>query len=377
MRVLAVVNGLGTGGAERSLAESVEPLRARGIEVEFAVLYQRTNGVEPLVAQQTAVHHLPPRSDRRVRALRKLTRQGGFGLVHTTLFEADLAGRLSSIGGPPVLTSLVNTSYDPARLSDPLIRRHRLEVARLADAASGRIGTKHYHAISHAVADSAHTRLRIPQGRITVIPRGRDRERLGANDAERRTRTRNALGVGDHTHLLVAVGRQEHQKGHVHLIRALPQILATHPDTHLLIAGREGNASPETRQAIASLALDRHVTMLGHVDNVPDLLAASDALVFPSLYEGLGGTLLEAMALSTPIVTSDLPVTREVAGEAALYATPADPASLASNTTALLSDEQLRTRLGAEGEQRFSENFELGRVTDQMAALMHRVARDA
>jgi len=374
VKVLAVINGLGTGGAERSLAESIEPLRRHDIDVHVAALHRREEGVQADVEQATTVHYLAAGRRGSAQDLTRLLRSSDYALVHSALFEADLASRIASLRRVPLLTSLVNTSYDPARLDDPRIRRSRLEAARFLDAVSGRLARVRYHAITDAVAESAVQRLHISRSHITVIPRGRNPERLGTASAERRSRTREALGFTNEDTLVLSVGRQEYQKGQTYLVEALSQ-LATHRNAHLLIAGREGNASSDINDAIQRSGVQSQVTLLGHLDNVPDLLVAADVLAFPSLFEGLGGTLIEAMALGTPIVAADLPVTREVLGESAMYAAPASADSLARALQDVLTDADLAASLVNRGKTRFAERYNLATVTEQMAGLMRQTAQ--
>lgn len=375
MHVLQVINGLGTGGAERSLAESIGPLAQRGVEVSVATLHNRNEGVRSAVEDRTAVHPLPRHPWARLRRLRNIIRDSGIDLIHTTIFEADITGRAASVGmGTPVLTSIVNTSYDPIRLADPNVRRFKLEAARAVDALSGRFLTEHFHAITGVVAQSASQRLWIPPDRITVIPRGRDRSRLGKPSAERRAAVRAQLGLDPEAPVILGVGRQEFQKGHTQLVAAADRLLRSSPDLTVLIAGRKGGASAAIRSAIDATGSPTSFRLVGHVDNVPDLMCAADVLVFPSLFEGLGGTLIEAMGLGLPIVATDLPVIREVVGDAALLASRNDPSALSAATQRVLIDTRLRVRLAAAGQRRFGRDFELERVMDQMAHLMRRVA---
>jgi len=351
------------------------PLRERGIDVEFAVMHQRTTGVADEAQQLTRVHYLDGSRRSNLKKLRSLLRTKHHDLVHTTLFEADLLGRAASLRtGIPVLTSLVNTTYDASRLDDPNIRRSRLAAARLIDGVSGRVFTDHWHAISETVARSATDKLHVSRNKITVIPRGRDRQRLGVRSDERRSQVRARLGVSDDSIMLLSVGRQEYQKGQVYAIEALALLRQHLPNVYLFVAGRDGNATASIHSAIASNGCAESVSLLGHTDDVPDLLVAADLLVFPSLYEGLGGTLIEAMALGTPIVTSDLDVTREVTAGSAKLVRSGDPAAIADGVRAVLSDAGLRASMAKGGRQQFSERFELGAVMDATATMMRRIA---
>jgi glycosyltransferase involved in cell wall biosynthesis len=112
------------------------------------------------------------------------------------------------------------------------------------------------------------------------------------------------------------------------------------------------------------------VRFLGHRKDVPEVLAAGDVFVFPSLYEGFGGALLEAMALGLPIVASDIPAVREVVddGANAILVPPGDAPALASAIDGLLDDTGRRQAFGARGRTMFCERFVLDRVAEQMLA---------
>jgi glycosyltransferase involved in cell wall biosynthesis len=376
VRVLQIINGLGTGGAERSLAELIPRAAAHGIDVEVVCLFRRDEGVEAEVrASQLTPHVLEATRWRsRIAEVRSIVRDRDPDVVHTTIFEADLIGRLGAARLAPVLTSLVNTSYEPERLDDPNIRRSRLRLTQAADALSGRFLTDHFHAITQAVKTSAVERLRLPADRITVIPRGRDRRRLGEPTPERTAAARAELGIGSDTPVIVNVGRQEFQKGQIHLIQALAQM--TSSDAVLIQAGRTGSATDQLHRAVADLGLDERVRFIGHHEHVPDLLCAADVFAFPSIYEGLGGALLEAMALDIPIVASDIPAIREILddGECGLLVAPGDVPALARAVDRTLDDDRATEQRVTAARARFESDHDLERVTERMIDLYRRVA---
>jgi len=376
VRVAAVIDGLGTGGAERSLFETTPLLRAAGIEVTIVCLHRRAEGVEAAMLARgedvrfLAAKHLPTR----VRELRGLLHEISPDVVHTTIWESSVAGRLASWGRFPVLTSLVNTPYAASRLLDPNIKPGRLRVIRLIDGWTARRLTTHFHAITNAVKRSAIETLRVPPERITVIERGRDPERLGVPSDERRARARGRLGLRADDVVVACVGRQEFQKGQRFLVEAMGA-LAPDEQPILLLAGRDGQASPEIREAAAGLD---HVRILGHREDVPEILAAADVFAFPSLWEGLGGALIEAMALGLPILASDIPAVREVVEEGAnaMLVKPADPVALASGLRALSGDATLRTSFGERSRSIFLSRFTLQRSAAGMADLYRRMSED-
>jgi glycosyltransferase involved in cell wall biosynthesis len=380
LRLLFVINGLGTGGSERSLAEMLPGMTELGIEPVIACLYRRDEGVQEQVrAWGFDVRFLPGGFARRVAALRSIQRDSRSAVVHTTHFEADLAGRLASIRTPArVVTSIVNTYYDPVRLGDPSVPRARLRAVRSIDGLTARHLNAHFHAVSNAAKEAAVQRLGLQPRRITVVERGRDPARLGEPGPLRRGRVRSALGLAEDDKVIINVGRREYQKGQRFLIDAVRVLAQRFPNLVCLIAGRDGHLSEELGRMRREYGLEARVQFLGHRDDIPDLLAASDVFVIPSLYEGLPGAAIEAMALGLPVVGSDIAPTREVVepGKSGLLVAPASGAAIASALRELLERPEVGLRMGREGRAMFLERFTLTRSTERMVELFRRVAWD-
>jgi glycosyltransferase involved in cell wall biosynthesis len=270
---------------------------------------------------------------------------------------------------------LVNTSYVSERLEvDRQLRKSRVQAARFVDGWTARHLVARFHAITAAVKDAAVAHLGLPPDRIEVIGRGRDLSRLGEATPLRRQQVRGALGLDRDEEVLLAIGRHEFQKGHIFLLEALAKLRTRRPRLRLLIAGREGNATAQIRQAMNRLALDNSVSLLGHRSDIGDLLAAADIFCFPSIYEGFGGAAIEAMAIGTPIVASDLPALREVLDNAALLVRPQSADALAEAVDRLLDDRSLAGSLAADAMVRVRREYSLDRIADQMAELYREVA---
>ena len=375
MRVLYVINSLGAGGAEQSLVELLDPLAGHGIEVGVATLTGPAAGVLPESgrAVRTAALEgggLPDQTRRLIRHVRRSRPD----LVHTSLFNADIAGRVAGrVCGVPVLTSLVNTMYDPTRLEDPAIDARKLRVVQTLDSFTARHLTDHFHAITHAVKNSCVQTMGLDPSRVTVVERGRDRGRLGQPGPERRHRVRESLGLPHDAPVVVTVGRQEWQKAHTDLVSAFRMVAGRLEDAYLLIAGRSGHASAELERARRASGVADRIRVLGHRDDVADVLSAADVFAFPSRYEGLGGSVIEAMALGLPLVVSRIPALEEVVEEDgnAWLVDPGDVTGLADALTRLLSDVDTRSRFGDRSTAIFEERFTLRSSANRMAALYH------
>jgi glycosyltransferase involved in cell wall biosynthesis len=168
--------------------------------------------------------------------------------------------------------------------------------------------------------------------------------------------------------VIINVGRQEYQKGQQDLIAAVALLAPQRPKLVVLIVGRKGNATEVLKESVNVRGLTDVITFLGHREDVGDLLAAADVFVFPSLFEGLGGAVIEAEALGLPVVASDLPVLREVVeDEQNGILTPAeDPAALAAAIERLLEDDRERALFGERSIEIFNERFTLDLVQERM-----------
>ena len=157
------------------------------------------------------------------------------------------------------------------------------------------------------------------------------------------------------------VGELDHgHKGQGTIIDAARAMRQTHPHVHFVLVG-EGKDEQRFRHAAAGLD---NVTFAGFVDNVEDYLAAFDLFVYPSLFEGLGSSLLDAMAFGLPIAATRVGGIPEVIedGVNGLLIPPQDPEALVGALERLLGDASLRDRMARANRARATE-FEAGRMT--------------
>ncbi len=378
LKILFVIDGLGQGGSERSISELLSFLKRVHIECIVVCLHERREGV------QTEVQHLGFNIRflkskgwfARIRALRKIIRMEKPDVIHTTLFESNILGRLAGWGRAPVMSSLVNTQYDPVRFQDPGIRSGLLRIVQKIDSWTGRHLTTHFHAVSATAKQAGVNALGLKPERITVVERGRDPSRLGHPDTNRFREARMRLGLTEDQEVIVNVGRHEYQKGQCYLLEAMAQLLPGRPGLVLLIAGRHGTSTDDLVRFCDQQSLNGSVRFLGHREDVPEILAAADVFVFPSLYEGLPGAVIEAMALGLPVVASDIGPLRDAVepdGNAILVS-PRSSLELARAVQTLLEDRQKRITFGLRSREIFENRFLLERSASRMIDLYHHVA---
>ena len=281
-----------------------------------------------------------------------------------------------SAPGPRVVVSLVNTTYSAARLADPRLDRRKVRVVQALDAALGRFRTDRFHAVSRAVKDDAVAALRLPDDKVTVIERGRRPETLPVVSPARRAAARDKLDLPADAEVLVSVGRQEYQKGHRYSLEAVSE-LSDRPDLVLLVAGRTGNESDELKRILAGMPeTAERVQLLGHRPDVAEVLAAADVFVFPSLFEGMPGAVIEAMALGLPIVACDIEPVREVVdiGANAVLVAPRDAPALAAAVRELLDDRSRLDDMGRRSREIFEERFTIERSVEGFIDLYDQVS---
>lgn len=376
--VRVVINTLGEGGTERSMAELTPLLAEHGVEIRYAILRSRGDeGVETLLRKEgVAVDVLPPGRSR-YSALRRIVRAERPDVVHTMLFEANITARLALIGvRVPLLTSIVSQTYSAAHRMASGVPIWKQRVVQCVDLVSAWVAVDHFHAVSQAAAKNAQEQLLIPRRDLTVVGRGRADPALENLDEVRR-QTRSELGIPQSAKVVVTLGRQEPPKDLVTLIDAMVGPLSR-GECWLLLVGRRGTASAAVEAALAALPDRSHVLELGHRSDVPKLLAASDLFVMTSLFEGMPGAVIEAMAMGLPVVASDITSVREVVevDESALVAQPGNVDDFNRQIERLLHDGDLAERLGRCGRQIFLARFEIEMVADAMGELYRSVSRN-
>lgn len=174
------------------------------------------------------------------------------------------------------------------------------------------------------------------------------------------------------------VGQMKSRKNIMRILQAFARVRAGgDSELCLVLAGRRGHTSGDIDEAISRLGLAGHVLEPGHVrqEHVPALYSAAEMLVFPSLFEGFGFPVLEAMACGTPVVTSNVSALPEVAGDAALLVDPRSAEEIADAMARLRSDSELRLSLRARGLARAKE-FSWKRAAQQTCLAYQRALQN-
>ena len=247
--------------------------------------------------------------------------------------------------------------------------------------------SRHYYgqihlAVRHAdriIAVSNRTRRDLvelvgaPAGRIDVVYEAAD-PRYGLVDEGTVARSRSRFGL--QRDYLLFVGTREPRKNLARLLEAYAWLVARRSDApELVVAGRTGWLADDLEARAETLGLADQIRWLGGVDAeaLPGLYAGAVAFVFPSLYEGFGLPVLEAMACGTPVVASTGGALPEIAADAALLVDPLDVEALASTMARVVAEPALRDELRERGRAR-ARRFSWQAAAEQTLDVYRRAA---
>ncbi len=366
--VLHLIETGGPGGAERMLVHL-----ASGIAPDFrshAALLR-----EGWLAASLRRHGVPvtllrygrDRAPARLRSLAtlqdvlRLVRGERVALLHTHEFFMNLLGLLVSraTGIPQVATVHGKNYYGD--------RWRRRAIYRLVGRFTGALV-----AVSEDIGAFLADRVGVAPGHIRVVPNGVPLP--PAASRERILRGRRDLGVEDDAPVVIAVGSLYPVKGHVHLVEAARAILDRVPRAQILLVGGGGLRESLEARARANGVADR-VRLLGHRDDVADLLALSDVFVLPSLSEGTPLALLEAMAAGLPAVASRVGGVGAVIepGITGILVPPADSHALAEGITGLLEDRDRARAMGRAAREAVGRRFSSAAMLGAYQALYRRL----
>jgi glycosyltransferase involved in cell wall biosynthesis len=373
LRVAHIIKVTTIAGAETHLLMLLAGLRKRQIDAQLILLVEPAKPMEAYV-QAAEGHGIPvsrlvitgdldPTLLPRLRSLLRLMKPR---IVHTHLFHADLYGTLAARWygrGTAVISSRHNDNNFRRRQPYRTLNRWlwRMTTAGIAISES----------IAHFVVEVEGA----PPPKIQTIVYGL--ETAAQAPAERqvaRASVRQQLGINPDAPVAGIVCRLVEQKGVHYGLQAFAQVVQQIPAACLLIAG-DGPLRSDLEAETAALGLGDHVRFLGWRDDAAQLMNAFDLLIVPSLWEGFGLVILEAMAHQIPVVASAVSAIPEIVvhGETGLLVPARDVDALAGALVSLLGDAPLRKHMGMLAEDRLETHFSAARMVDETISLYRKV----
>ena len=273
-------------------------------------------------------------------------------VVHNHMYRAEVVGTqaawaLAAAGRPrPFVVGTVHSSRIRSEEDRDLIRRLTPRMDHLV-------------AVSRAIVRKLEDEGRVGAP-ISLIYNGVDLARYSEQGACPTLLSEYLIPAG--APIVGVVARLEAEKGHPTLLEAWPAVLGAAPDAHLLVVG-EGSQRELLEAQASSLGLlngkSSSVTFTGRRDDVPAVTAALDVAVLPSYREAQGLSILEAMALSRPVVASAVGGIPEMIddGRTGLLVPPHDPGALAAAIVRLIDNPELAAHIGRAGHDLVHERF--------------------
>jgi len=342
-------------------------LRAEGHEVVVACTVERFR--EDLESDGARVIDVPisrrirPREDfRALIALYRLFKKERPDVVHTHTSKAGFIGRLAArLAGVPLILHTIH------ELPQNSVRSRKAKfVYRILERLAA-LWAHHLVTVSYANQRQILAERICPPGKLTTIREGLELEKYVPAQPAQDVRAR--LGIPPNALVIGTAARLEPAKGYGYLLEAFESIRGAHPDAWLVCAGT-GHLEQELRGKAGP-----QVIFTGWVDDLVSTMASYDVFVLSSLYEGLGIVLLEAMALSRPVVSTAVGGTTDVVvdGETGYLVPARDPQALVSRVLQLLEDPDRRAAFGKAGRERVEREFRAEVADDGMLALYQKL----
>lgn len=366
MRILFLSTSMGMGGADSQLLSAAKELQERGHEIFIVSMTAlgpmglQGRGMGLRVESLEMRRGIP--DPRGLTRLARITRSWRPDVVHSHMVHANLMARALRLVAPvPALVSTIHNIYEGGRLWMAGYRYSNGLVDQMT-------------IVSQAAADRFIRERIVPAELLRVAPNGVDTDGILRIPAGAREAVRASLGLGSQL-VWLAVGRFEVAKDYPNMLRAFALVRRDRPGATLLLVGR-GSLQPETEALVRELGLGEAVRFLGVRNDVPAVMAAADAYVMSSAWEGMPMVLLEAAAAGLPIVATEVGGNREVVleGQSGFLVPPRDENALAAAMLRLDAlPETERRALGQRGQEHIRQHYGLARVADRWEELYREV----
>lgn len=302
IHVLQFFSTLNNGGAENRMMDVYRSIDPDAVMFDFAVVHDGEHFFDKeVLAGGSAKYVLPdPRSGllKNYRAMVKFFREHEFQAVHTHVsWYSGLVLLAAKQAGVKLRIAHARTAAIPNQgLAKRLIRKF----GQFLIACSA----THRFAISEEAAEFIFGRSVVKRGAYQYVPNAIDQKKYAFLAGAERDALRTQLGIRAGKKAYVHVGNFRKAKNHAFLLD-VAKALKDRGDPYVLYLIGDGDLRPDIEQKITDLGLEEHVVLLGSRRDVPQILTAFDAMLFPSIYEGLGGVVLEAQLTGVPAVVSD------------------------------------------------------------------------
>ena len=277
-------------------------------------------------------------------------RRNRIDILHTHLFEPSVIGLLAGLLARTPMRVLTRHYSD---YHTRINKKWHVRLDQLCTRLSHRVIAVSQHTADHLIEmESA------PPEKLHTILNGIDFERAKVSGRDAAESIRREFAA-EESHLLLIIARLHPEKGHSYLFQALPEIRrSVHKPVRLIVAGT-GPFEMAYRDEVRALACDDMVSFAGFRRDAPDLMAAADLVILPSVAEAFGLVLTEALYLGTPVVATRVGGIPEIVddGVDGVLVPPSDSGALARAIVDLLNDPNRRRQMAGAGRERVMNEF--------------------
>ncbi len=375
VRIVHVIDGLGSGGAERLLTVYATKLHRIGHDVHIVVLNDRNGNPEQKNIHAAGI----PTSLVPVGKLRNFSEIRNF-------FSELKALKPDVVHGHLQFSSILCSLFGWRRAVPSVATVHTLEGPEMAN----RDGLRRWlmYKILERFCDrviclskTAEAFVRkngLARARIEVLPNGIDLAVFEPRSTSERHALRATLEIPEGVPLILAVAVLRPPKGIDRLIRALPTICETIDDAQLLIVG-DGPERGRLEQLATDIGIRDRVTFTGQRADVPDLMSIADVFVLPTLDDAQPTVVMEAMASRLPVIASRVGGIPDMIADGVdgLLVPPDDVAALEAAVSSILSDPARQADVAAAGRATVEEKFSLDRQVERLTGLYEELLEDS
>jgi len=377
IRVLHIITRMIQGGAQENTLLTVEGLNRRSdYQVTLASgvdrgpegeLVSRVRMDTPLIIVPELARSINPLADfAALLKLLRVIRRGRYHVVHTHSSKAGVLGRLAAkLARTPVIVHTIHGlafhDYQPWFINK-LFRAVKKACAPMTD---------HFLSVSSIISQKVIDAGIAPPDRITTVYSGMELDWFLASKADPEA-VRREFGLPVGAPVVGKIARLFPLKGHEQLFEAAPEVVRRHPSVRFFLIG-DGILYDSLRERARRQGISENMVFAGLTarERIPEVLSAMDVLVHTSLREGLARVLPQALAMGKPCVSSDLDGAPEVVipGRTGFLVKPGDAGGLADAISRLISDPQLRARMGEAGRRLVDPAFRAETMVDKTAAI--------
>lgn len=355
-KILWMIDGLGHGGAERMTLAIMQKFDRSEFDLRACALQVKQGNPVAAELERLGIPvdllHIPNlRHPRNLPKIIRYVKEHKPDIIHTQLEFANVFGNIAAaiLGIPSVATLHTlgapqkGTEYWRSQIEWASLRYFCTRVISVSESASR-------HHIKYG---------NIPPKKMVTLYNGIELENFDPKH-KHGSDIRASLGIPNDSFVMLTVAVLREPKGIQFMIEAMPQIVAGAPNAHYLIVG-EGDHGEKLRELSRSLGVEKHITFAGQRNDIPDVLAAGDLFVLPTLIDALPTVLIEAMAARKAIVASNVGGVPEIVEHEknGILVEPGKPHQLVEGCLRLIRQNEVREAMAEAGFQIAHSKFNI------------------